>query len=210
MTVKKEEMKKDNNNAASAEDSSDISDINESAAASQEEGADNINIDDIASDSANGVESALSVAREEAAALRDQFLRIAAEFENYKKRAGREYDEFKKYSNASIVKALLPSIDNLERALSASPSTAETSSAIIDGVRMVLSDMLKVFESFQVKQVEAEGKMFDPSFHQAIMQEEAEGVPENQIIKVLQNGYIMHDRLIRPAMVVVAKASAKQ
>lgn len=207
MTVKKEEMKKDNNNAASAEESSDI---NGPAAASREENVESINIDDIASDSANGVESALSVAKEEAAALRDQCLRIAAEFENYKKRAGREYDEFKKYSNASIVKALLPSVDNLERALSASPSTAETSSAIIDGVKMVLGDMLKVFEGFQVKQVEAEGKMFDPAFHQAIMQEEADGVPENQIIKVLQNGYIMHDRLIRPAMVVVAKAPAKQ
>lgn len=206
MTVKKDEMTKDNNNAASAEEAPDI---NGSAAASQEENVENINIEDIAADSANEVESALAVAKEEAAELRDQFLRIAAEFDNYKKRAAREYDEFKKYSNTSMVKALLPSVDNLERALSASSST-ESSSAIIDGVKMVLNDMLKVFESFQVKQVEAEGKMFDPSFHQAIMQEEADGVPENQVIKVLQNGYIMHERLIRPAMVVVAKAPAKQ
>lgn len=205
MTVKKEEMTKDNNNAASAEEAPDIN----ASAASQEENVESINIDDIAADSANEVESALAVAKEEAAALRDQFLRIAAEFENYKKRAAREYDEFKKYSNVSMVKALLPSVDNLERALSAS-SSAETSSVIVDGVKMVLTDMLKVFESFQVKPVEAAGKMFDPAFHQAIMQEEADGVPENQVIKVFQNGYIMHDRLIRPAMVVVAKAPAKQ
>lgn len=205
MTVKKEEMTKHNNNAASAGDAPDIN----ASAASQEENVESINIDDIAADSANEVESALSVAKIEAAELKDQCLRIAAEFENYKKRAGREYDEFKKYSNSIMVKALLPSVDNLERALSASSPT-ESSSAIVDGVKMVLSDMLKVFESFQVKQVEAEGKMFDPAFHQAIMQEEADGVPENQIIKVLQNGYIMHDRLLRPAMVVVAKAPAKQ
>lgn len=198
-------MRKDNNNGASEEVAPDIN----ASAASQEESVESIDIDDIAADSANEVESALHVAKEEAAELKDQCLRIAAEFENYKKRAGREYDEFKKYSNSSMVKALLPSVDNLERALFASSST-ESSSAIIDGVKMVLSDMLKVFESFQVKPVEAEGKMFDPAFHQAIMQEEADGVPENQIIKVLQNGYIMHDRLLRPAMVVVAKAPAKK
>lgn len=162
---------------------------------------------EVAADSANEVESALSVAREEAAALRDQCFRIAAEFENYKKRAAREYDEFKKYANVSIVKALLPSVDNLERAISASSS--DSSSAVTDGVKMVLTDIIKAFESFQVKPVAAEGQMFDPAFHQAIMQEEAEGVPENQVIKVLQNGYVMHDRLIRPAMVVVAKAPGK-
>jgi len=204
LTVKKEEMNKDNKKAASEE----APDTNKSSA-SQEKNTDCLNMDDIAADSANEVESALSVAKEEAAALRDQFLRIAAEFDNYKKRATREYDEFKKYANVSMIKALLPSVDNLERALSAS-SSSETSSVIVDGVKMVLNDMLKVFESFQVKIVDAEGKMFDPAFHQAIMQEETEGVPENQIIKVFQNGYIMHDRLIRPAMVVVAKAPAKQ
>ncbi len=183
---------------------------NMSAAVAPEEntGMENIDITDIESDSGDGFESALAVAREEAAALKDQFMRIAAEFENYKKRAAREYDEFKKYANVSIVKALLPSVDNLERAISAA-SSAESSGAIVDGVKMVLGDILKVFESFQVKTVEAEGQMFNPEFHQAIMQEENGDVPENQIIKVFQNGYIMHDRLIRPAMVVVAKTPSK-
>lgn len=199
-------MTKDTNKAASEEE---VQGEKTSAASSGEDNTENIDMSEIAAESANGVESALSVAKEEAAELRDQCLRIAAEFDNYKKRAAREYDEFKKYSNVSMVKALLPSVDNLERALSASES-AESSSAIVDGVKMVLSDMLKVFETFQVKPVAAEGQAFDPAFHQAIMQEERADVPENQVVKVFQNGYIMHDRLIRPAMVVVSKAPAKQ
>lgn len=190
------------NDAASTED------LSAKKASEEETGMENIDIAEIASDSSDELESALSVAREEAAALKDQFMRIAAEFDNYKKRAAREYDEFKKYANVSMVKALLPSVDNLERAISAS-SSADSSGAIIDGVKMVLGDILKVFETFQVKTVESEGKMFNPEFHQAIMQEENSDVPENQIVKVFQNGYIMHDRLIRPAMVVVAKSPAK-
>ena len=190
------------NDAASTED------LSAKKASEEETGMENIDIAEIASDSSDELESALSVAREEAAALKDQFMRIAAEFDNYKKRAAREYDEFKKYANVSMVKALLPSVDNLERAISAS-SSADSSGAIIDGVKMVLGDILKVFETFQVKTVESEGKMFNPEFHQAIMQEENSDVPENQIVKVFQNGYIMHDRLIRPAMVVVAKVLQK-
>lgn len=190
------------NDAASTED------LSAKKASEEETGMENIDIAEIASDSSDELESALSVAREEAAALKDQFMRIAAEFDNYKKRAAREYDEFKKYANVSMVKALLPSVDNLERAISAS-SSADSSGPIIDGVKMVLGDILKVFETFQVKTVESEGKMFNPEFHQAIMQEENADVPENQIVKVFQNGYIMHDRLIRPAMVVVAKSPAK-
>lgn len=205
MTVKKEDMKKDKGKNVSAEE---VKAEEAGTTAAADETAVNQETENIAADQAGEVESALAVAKEEAAALKDQCLRIAAEFENYKKRAAKEYDEFKKYSNVSLIKAILPSVDNLERAISAS-STAD-SSAIVDGVKMVLNDMLKVFESFQVKTVEAEGKMFDPAFHQAIMQEEAEGIPENQIIKVFQSGYIMHDRLIRPAMVVVAKAPLKQ
>lgn len=205
MTVKKEDMKKDKGKNVSAEE---VKAEEANTTAATDETAVNQETENIAADQAGEVESALAVAKEEAAALKDQCLRIAAEFENYKKRAAKEYDEFKKYSNVSLIKAILPSVDNLERAISAS-STAD-SSAIVDGVKMVLNDMLKVFESFQVKTVEAEGKMFDPAFHQAIMQEEAEGIPENQVIKVFQNGYIMHERLIRPAMVVVAKAPLKQ
>lgn len=205
MTVKKEDMKKDKGKNVSAEE---VKAEEAGTTAAADETSVNQETENIAADQAGEVESALAVAKEEAAALKDQCLRIAAEFENYKKRAAKEYDEFKKYSNVSLIKAILPSVDNLERAISAS-STAD-SSAIVDGVKMVLNDMLKVFESFQVKTVEAEGKMFDPAFHQAIMQEEAEGIPENQVIKVFQNGYIMHDRLIRPAMVVVAKAPLKQ
>lgn len=203
--MKKEDMKKDKGKNVSAEE---VKAEEAGTTAAADETSVNQETENIAADQAGEVESALAVAKEEAAALKDQCLRIAAEFENYKKRAAKEYDEFKKYSNVSLIKAILPSVDNLERAISAS-STAD-SSAIVDGVKMVLNDMLKVFESFQVKTVEAEGKMFDPAFHQAIMQEEAEGIPENQVIKVFQNGYIMHDRLIRPAMVVVAKAPLKQ
>ncbi len=169
-----------------------------------------IDMDSITCESADGIEADLAVAKKEAAALKDQFMRVAAEFDNYKKRAAREYDDFKKYANVSLVKALLPAVDNLERAVSAAESEAAgASSLIIDGVKMTLGEIFKVFENFQLRPVDAEGKSFDPAFHQAIAQEESAAVPENHVMKVFQTGYIMHDRLIRPAMVVVSKAPLK-
>ncbi len=135
----------------------------------------------------------------------DRLLRVSAEFENYKKRSAREMAEVQKYANQSLVRDLLPIIDNLEMAIkSAAESTGNTDGCLLDGVELTYKEILKVFEKNNIEQIAAIGKPFDPNFHEAVMREESDEYPENTVANELQKGYLMHDRLIRPAMVVVA------
>ena len=136
----------------------------------------------------------------------DRVLRVSAEFENYKKRAAREMNDFRKFANESFAKAMLPVIDNLDRAIESSSNDKHTNNSVVEGVNMTLKEILKVFDQFNIKPFESLGKTFDPGFHQAVMQEETEDHPDNTVSKELQKGYMIHDRLLRPAMVVVAKA----
>jgi len=136
---------------------------------------------------------------------RDQLLRATAEFENYKKRSAREASDFRRFANESLIRELLPLVDNLERALESSSQIEETNGDLTKGVELVITGTLKTLEKFNVAQVKAVGESFDPSYHQAVMQEEAEDDKEGTIIKELQKGYLLHDRLIRPSMVVVSK-----
>lgn len=135
----------------------------------------------------------------------DRMLRSSAELENFKKRTARETEEFRKYANEAFVKQLLPVLDNLERAVD-SAGTCETGDTIVEGVRMTLSEIASVFEKFHIKAVDAADKPFDPAFHMAVAQEETDAVAPNTVLNVFQAGYVMHDRLIRPAMVSVSKA----
>lgn len=154
------------------------------------------------------MEAKLQSLEQEAKESYDRFLRVSAEFENYKKRAVREMDDFRKFANENFAKAMLPVIDNLDRALETSSRDEQSNSSVVEGVSMTLKEILKVFEQFSVKAFESLGKTFDPNFHQAVMQQEAEGHPDNTVIQELQKGYMMHDRLLRPAMVVVSKTKA--
>ncbi len=142
------------------------------------------------------------------ASEKDRVLRLSAEFENYKKRKQRESDEFKKFANETVIRQLLSVVDNLERAIF---STKENSKkdGLLEGVKLTYKEILKLFETFNVKPIEAEKQPFDPNFHQAVTQEETDDVPENTVTTVLQKGYMLHDRLIRPAMVVVSKRVIK-
>lgn len=139
----------------------------------------------------------------------DKMLRAAAEQENFKKRIHRETLDFQKFANESLIKELLPIVDNLERAVESSGPDQKQVQAIVEGVKMTLKEIYKVLERFNLKSLESEGKAFDPNFHQAVMQQETAEHPENIVLKEMQKGYILHDRLIRPAMVVVSKAAAK-
>jgi molecular chaperone GrpE len=152
------------------------------------------------------MEEKLDSLEQEAKENYDRFLRVSAEFENYQKRASREMNDFRKFANESFVKAMLPVVDNLDRAIESSSNNKHADQSMLEGVSMTLKEILKVFEQFNVKPFESLGKTFDPSLHQAVMQEETEGHPENSVVKELQKGYMMHDRLLRPAMVVVSKA----
>jgi molecular chaperone GrpE len=146
--------------------------------------------------------------KDQVATEKDRALRLSAEFENYKKRTQREINDFKKFANESIFRQLLSVVDNLERAISAAQENSEES-ALFEGVKLTHKDIIKLFETFNVKPVEAENKPFDPNFHQAVTQEENDEFPDNTVTKVLQKGYLLSDRLIRPAMVVVSKKAKK-
>ena len=141
----------------------------------------------------------------------DRLLRVSAEFENYKKRTAREMVDFQKYANQSLLRELLPIIDNLELAIKAAAEAADSTDAcLLDGVELTRKEILKVFENFHVEPIDALGKPFDPNFHEAVMREESDEHPENTVVNELQKGYLMHDRLLRPSMVVVAMPKNKE
>ncbi|MFO7861485.1 MAG: nucleotide exchange factor GrpE [Desulfosalsimonas sp.] len=148
-------------------------------------------------------------ARAEAAETYDRLLRLSAEFENYKKRMQRQAEDHRKYANESIIKDLLSVVDNLERAVNASrQSGSEADACMLEGLEMTLNEIRKVLKKYHVEPVEAVGQPFDPTYHEAVMQQPSEDHPDNTVIQEMQKGYMLHDRLIRPAMVVVAKAPA--
>lgn len=152
------------------------------------------------------LEEKLRIAEEETRETYDRFLRLSAEFENFKKRTAREMNDFRKYANDSLIQELLVVVDNLERALQSSGDDQKPDNGVISGVEMTRDGILKIFEKFNVRPLAALDQPFDPKYHQAVMQEVVEGIQENTVTQELQRGYLMHDRLIRPAMVVVSKA----
>ena len=155
------------------------------------------------------MEAKLKAAQEESRQTYDRLLRVSAEFENYKKRSAREMDEFRKFANESLIKEMLSVVDNLERAINFSSNAKQVNPGLVEGVDITLKEILKIFEKFNVKPVESLKKHFDPGFHQAVMTEETDDYPEHIVINELQKGYMMHDRLLRPAMVVVSKPKVK-
>ena len=136
--------------------------------------------------------------------LKDKNMRIAAEMVNTLRRKDEETNRLLKYSNESLITELLPVIDNFERALNVDVTSTDVES-YQKGMTMIYNSLKNILEKFEVKEIEAIDKEFDPSFHQAVMQEEKEGTKENIVIEVLQKGYTYKDKVIRPAMVKVSK-----
>ena len=151
------------------------------------------------------MEEKIESLKKEATENHDRLLRVAAEFENYKKRTAREMNDFRKFANENFARAMLPVVDSLDLAITSAGNDRQTNSSVVEGVTMTLKEIYKVFEQFGIKPIESIGKTFDPVFHQAMMQEETEAYPENTVSRELQKGYMIHDRLLRPAMVVVSK-----
>lgn len=136
--------------------------------------------------------------------LKDKNMRITAEMVNTLRRKDEETNRLLKYSNESLITELLPVIDNFERALNVDAKTTDIES-YQKGMTMIYNSLKNILEKFEVKEIEAIDKEFDPSYHQAVMQEEKEGTKENIVIEVLQKGYTYKDKVIRPAMVKVSK-----
>ncbi|MDM8526396.1 nucleotide exchange factor GrpE [Desulfococcaceae bacterium HSG8] len=163
-------------------------------------------IEEEPADYSEALKTKIEAAEQESRESHDRLLRVSAEFENYKKRSAREMESFKKFANESIIKELLPVVDNLERAIDSSANLKDADNGIAEGVNMTLKEILKVFEKFGIKPIESIGEAFDPSLHEAVMQEESDEYPGNSVLRELQRGYTIHDRLLRPAMVIVSKA----
>jgi molecular chaperone GrpE len=161
-------------------------------------------------DSVKDLEDKLHSKEEEVKETYERLLRVSAEFENYKKRSAREMEEFRKFANQSLIKEMLSVVDNLELAMNSTDSQKAVDKGVVEGLEMTHREILKVFERFNVKPIDAKNQAFDPSFHEAVMQEETDEFPENTVINEMQKGYLIHDRLLRPAMVVVAKPKAGQ
>jgi molecular chaperone GrpE len=136
----------------------------------------------------------------------DKYVRLTADFDNYKKRALRERGEAVRYANESLLEKLLPIVDNFEAALAAANTvTTPGVDSLKTGVNMIFTQMKNFLSENGVEEIDAAGKPFDPNLHEAVSQKESTDVPEGQVIEQMRKGYKLRDRLIRPAMVVVAK-----
>lgn len=138
--------------------------------------------------------------------FRDLAMRTQADFENYRKRAIREKEEAIKYANASLIERLIPIIDNFEFGIQA--ARTEGSQAVLVGLEMVAKQFQEFLTSVGVEPIDAEGKPFDPNFHEAVGNEASDTVAEGTVIRQLRKGYKLRDRLIRPANVFVSKGKA--
>jgi len=139
----------------------------------------------------------------------DRFVRQAAELDNFKKRASREREDALRFANESLIKDLLPVVDNLERAV-AHASGGGNGKPIVEGVEMVLKGLLDVFAKHGVTPISAVGQPFDPTKHEAMAQVESQTHQPNSVVDELHKGYTLRDRLLRPALVSVAKAPITQ
>lgn len=147
--------------------------------------------------------------QEELHIYQDKYIRLAAEFENYKRRAQRDQSDAIRYANESLLKNLLSTIDNLERAIQ-SGKDAGASGALLDGVELTYKQFIETVGKLGVRQVSSAGEAFDPNIHQAVAHIESETAEPNTIVEEFQKGYFLHDRILRPAMVTVAKEKSIQ
>ncbi len=142
---------------------------------------------------------AVSAEKEE---INQRYIRLQADFDNFRKRTRKEQQEFLQYACQSLIEKLLPILDNFERALE---SPDRESQAFKTGVEMIYKQLVGVLEQEGLSVIEAAAQPFDPQHHEAVMQEESDEYPDSTVIEVLQKGYKLKNKVIRPAMVKVAK-----
>ncbi|MBI2213352.1 MAG: nucleotide exchange factor GrpE [Acidobacteria bacterium] len=143
--------------------------------------------------------------RRENKELRDRLLRSRADIDNFRKRTEREKQDFYRYALADIMRELLPVLDNFERALAASAQSAQD---ILVGVDLIYKQLSDVLGKAGLRPVDEEGVPFDPSIHEAVARDEESPLPAHSVATILQKGYMLNERLVRPAMVRVSTGSA--
>ena len=149
------------------------------------------------------VQQELDALKQERDGLYDRLLRKQAEFDNYKKRVEREKSEFMQFASADLIKELLNALDSFELALKNAAAKPDAQS-MLRGFELIYKQIQDTLTRFGVKPMEAKGKTFDPHFHQAVSTQPTDEVEENTVIEEMRKGYLLNDRLLRPAMVSVA------
>lgn len=155
----------------------------------------------------NELELALAAAQSTVSDQKDSVIRAKAEVDNVRRRAAQDVEKARKFALEKFAAELLPVVDNLERAIASVNVEDETQKAIAEGVELTLQSMLSALDKFGVKTVDPQDQPFNPELHQAMSMQEIEGVEPNTVIAVMQKGYELNGRLVRPAMVMVSKAS---
>jgi len=168
------------------------------------QGKDTVDSEETAAPDANVVP-----VEDELKTLHDRYLRLAAEFENYKKRAQREQGEHARYANERLLKELLPVLDNLQRALQHTRQSGSTN-GLVQGVELTCKQYLDALSRLGVRPIPSVGLPFDPAIHQAVATVEAKGHEPNTIVEEYESGYFFHDRVLRPATVTVAASSPEE
>jgi molecular chaperone GrpE len=135
----------------------------------------------------------------------DRTLRLQADFDNTRKRLEKEKQDFIKFANEGIIVELLNVLDDLERAVDLTESKHQDLPAFLKGIEMILAHLYDMLKEYGVKPIEAQDKVFDPNFHEALMQMENNDIPEHTIVEELQKGYLLNDRVIRTSKVKVSK-----
>lgn len=144
----------------------------------------------------------------ELADTKDKYLRLYAEFENYKRKVQKDREELIKYSNESLIYELLPALDSLEMALK--HSDEKQSESVVKGVENTLREMLRILEKFGLTAIEALGKPFDPAYHHAMSQVERDDVESNTVVEEFRKGYLFNEKVLRPSLVAVSKRVSSQ
>ena len=169
---------------------------------------------DVSADDADltSVSAALEDSESDIAKLRadleeahDRALRVTAEMENYRKRARREAEDSQRYAAAPLLQDLFPVLDDMFRAIAAAEQSP-ASDGLLEGVKMIAQGVLGVLARHDCNQIDALHQPFDPTYHEAISQQPSEEYPPNTVLLVVQDGYVLHDRVIRPAQVIVSSA----
>ena len=169
-----------------------------------EEAADKTGDDISPQEEEQDMAAALEEVRNKLQESEEMVLRLAADFDNTKKRLERERDTSLKYAEENILKELLPGIDNIERAMDQAHE-AKSIESLLEGVTLTRDGLLAVLEKFGVKAIESAGEPFDPNIHEAIAMEETDAMEPNFVLREFQKGYVYKDRLLRPAKVIVSK-----
>ena len=144
--------------------------------------------------------------REENKILQDKILRISADAQNMRKRLEDEIMRIHKYEGEDVLKELLPTIDNFERAIKLEDEDlSEELSKFLSGFKMIYTGLVNILESKEIKEIDCLNKDFDPNFMEAVLTSKVEGIEKNKVVEVLQKGYMYKDKLLRPAMVKVSE-----